>query len=117
MNYFCIYSHNDLPNNLYVIAKNWLDGFNFTDLTGNETWNKAGNPYLSTTDLTRLDVGKVGGQFWAAYADCIETDPITRTLEQIDVIKRLIRNYPEQMELVTEHDGETHKIVAALRYT
>lgn len=46
-------------------------------------------------------------KFWVAYVDC-ETnykDAVERTLEQIDVIKRLVAKYSESMQLVTEADG------------
>lgn len=100
--------HNDLANNIFLIEQNLLNGFNFTDLSHNNKWLNSSNAYLSNTDLLRLKHGKVGGQFWAANADCNSTNPVGRTLEQIDVIKRLINNYSDQMTLVTESDGIWH---------
>lgn len=52
------------------------------------------------TDLPRLRKGGVGAQFWSAYV-LAESDPKTavrETLEQIDLIHRLIRTYPEDFE-------------------
>lgn len=46
-------------------------------------------------------------KFWVAYVGC-ETnhkDAVERTLEQIDVIKRLVAKYNDSMQLVTEADG------------
>lgn len=116
------YRHNDLPYNLYRIEGNRLENFDFdSDLRQNPKWQVSS----SHTDLPRLREGKVGGQvsrlrgfpilifmktflkFWVAYVGC-ETnykDAVERTLEQIDVIKRLVAKYNESMELVTEADG------------
>lgn len=95
--------HNDLPYNLYSLEQNKLDNFNFdSDLTQNQKWNISS----SFTDLPRLRKGKLGGQFWVAYVGCSRNykDAVERTLEQIDVIKRLIRKYPNDMKYVTNAD-------------
>jgi len=96
--------HNDLPYNLYRIEGNRLENFNFSsDLRQNPKWQVSS----SHTDLPRLKEGKVGGQFWVAYVGC-ETnhkDAVERTLEQIDVIKRLVDKYSDDMQLVTTADG------------
>lgn len=50
---------------------------------------------------------EINVKFWVAYVGC-ETnhkDAVERTLEQIDVIKRLVAKYNESMQLVTEADG------------
>jgi len=95
--------HNDLPYNLYRIEGNMLENFDFdSDLRQNPKWQVSS----SHTDLPRLREGKVGGQFWVAYVGC-ETnhkDAVERTLEQIDVIKRLVAKYNESMQLVTDAD-------------
>ena len=53
------------------------------------------------TDLPRLRAGGVGGQFWSVY---VPSDPpghhaVTETLEQIDLVHRLVDRYPEQLGL------------------
>lgn len=96
--------HNDLPWNLYNREKNIVDNFDFdSDLTQNANWNFSG----SFTDLPRLRKGKLGGQFWVAYVSCGNNykDAVERTMEQIDVIKRLITRYPNDMKYVTTADG------------
>lgn len=96
--------HNDLPWNLYNVEKNIVDNFDFdSDLTQNPSWNFSG----SFTDLPRLRKGKLGGQFWVAYVSCGNNykDAVERTMEQIDVIKRLINRYPNDMKYVTTADG------------
>ena len=95
--------HNDLPYNLYNQEKNILDNFDFdSDLRENPNWNFNG----SFTDLPRLRKGKLSGQFWVAYAECEGNykDAVERTLEQIDVIKRLVKKYPNDMMYVTDAD-------------
>lgn len=95
--------HNDLPWNLYNREKNLLENFDFTsDLRLNPRWADSS----SHTDLLRLREGKLGGQFWVAYASCDNNhkDAVERTLEQIDVIKRLVDRYPNDMMYVTEAD-------------
>src|SRR5690348_4536989 len=47
------------------------------------------------TDIERLRKGNVGAQFWSAYVDADSKHPIKETLEQIDVIHRLVRAYPD----------------------
>src|SRR5262249_53461898 len=53
------------------------------------------------TDIPRLRQGGVGAQFWSAFVPA-ETrkkgTAVRETLEQIDVIHRMIRAYPETLE-------------------
>ena len=53
------------------------------------------------TDLPRLRAGGVGGQFWSVYvrADFAGDHAVSATLEQIDVVRRLIDRYPEELRL------------------
>lgn len=48
-------------------------------------------------------------QFWSAYAPCSSQhlDAVQLTLEQIDLIRRLVNLYPQHMALVTTADGTT----------
>jgi membrane dipeptidase len=97
-------SHNDLPMNLYLWEKNRLQEFNFnSDLRENRKWKDVKRSF---TDIPRLRQGKVGGQFWVAYVHCIHSgkDAIARALEQIDVMKRVIKANPNDMMYVTEAD-------------
>ncbi|CAK9810915.1 Dipeptidase 1 [Anthophora quadrimaculata] len=96
--------HNDLAYNLYELLNNNLDEFNFTkNLTDDKLW---GTKVCDScyTDLPRLRKGKLGAQFWAAYVDCSSQykDAVQLTLRQIDVIKRLVAKYPDDLEFVTE---------------
>jgi membrane dipeptidase len=54
------------------------------------------------TDIPRLRAGGVGAQFWSVYVPA-ETEKdhtaVAKTLEQIDVVRRMIRQYPNDFEL------------------
>ena len=53
------------------------------------------------TDIPRLRAGRVGGQFWSVYVpvDMRGADAVRATLEQIDVVHRMVRKYPDVFEL------------------
>ena len=55
------------------------------------------------TDIARLRQGGVGGQFWSVYIPATIQGPaaIRATLEQIDVVHRMMRKYPDTFELAT----------------
>ena len=52
------------------------------------------------TDMARLHSGRVGGQFWSVYIDGAITgdEAIRRTIEQIDIVDRMIAAYPKDLE-------------------
>ena len=53
------------------------------------------------TDIPRLRAGGVGGQFWSVYVPVTlqGQTAVTATLEQIDIVHRMIRKYPDAFEL------------------
>ncbi|MBI3049105.1 MAG: membrane dipeptidase [Acidobacteria bacterium] len=55
------------------------------------------------TDIPRLRQGGVGGQFWSVYvpATLQGAAAVRATLEQIDVVYRMVRKYPDTFELAT----------------
>jgi membrane dipeptidase len=59
------------------------------------------------TDIPRLRQGGVGAQFWAAYVP-VETrkkgTAVRDTLEQVDVILRMVRTYPDTFEMAYSAD-------------
>jgi len=96
-------SHNDLPWNLYNRESNQLGNFELdSNLQLNDNWQISS----SHTDLPRLRLGKLSGQFWVAYVSCANNykDAVERTIEQIDVIKRLVNKHPNDLMYVTEAD-------------
>jgi membrane dipeptidase len=82
--------HNDLPSELLKVGG---DPAKF-DLTRRQD--------VFMTDIPRLRAGRVGAQFWSAYIsnDSIPTGASMReALRQIDMVHRLVRQYPRQLEL------------------
>jgi membrane dipeptidase len=58
------------------------------------------------TDIPRLRAGGVGAQFWSVYTP-VEMQgqaAVTATLEQIDIVHRMMRRYPETFELALTAD-------------
>ena len=53
------------------------------------------------TDLPRLALGGVGGQFWSVYvpAELAGETAVVATLEQIDLVRQLAARYPDRLEL------------------
>ena len=83
--------HNDLPWALREKKDNSFEAF---DVSKNQ-------PKLHT-DIPRLKKGGVGAQFWSAYVpvDTMKRGAaVTTTLEQIDLIHRLVKRYPDDFEL------------------
>lgn len=86
--------------------RNKLQAFNLKDM---KKYNLVKTENVTHTDLIRLQEGKLGGQFWAVYADCETTgkDATRVHLEQIDVMKRIIKKYSDVFEFVTTADGRS----------
>src|SRR3954462_2153916 len=65
------------------------------------------------TDIARLKEGGVGGQFWSVYTP-VELQgqaAVTATLEQIDIVHRMVRKYPQALEpaLTSDDIERIHK--------
>jgi membrane dipeptidase len=56
------------------------------------------------TDIERLRKGGVGAQFWAAYVDAESKHAVKETLEQIDVIHRFVKAYPDTFAMANTAD-------------
>jgi membrane dipeptidase len=59
------------------------------------------------TDIPRLRQGNVGAQFWAAYvpAELVKNrTALKATLEQIDLIHRMVKKYPDVFEMASTAD-------------
>jgi membrane dipeptidase len=90
--------HNDIAEQL---AENYKR--NIANLAnGTEQW--PGHPLM--TDMARLHQGRVGGQFWSVYIDGAITGDaaIRETIEQIDIVRRMIDAYPRDLELARTAD-------------
>ena len=68
------------------------------------------------TDIPRLRQGGVGGQFWSVFvpATLQGGSAVTATLEQIDVVHRMVRKYPDTFELA-ETAADVERIFKAGR--
>jgi membrane dipeptidase len=101
--------HNDVPEQLRNRRKDVLAGFDFNDTThelGEDKWSDKPSTKADPkqTDLPRLRAGKVGAQFWSVYvpAELSEPQAVQATLEQIDVMKRLIARHPADLQFCTD---------------
>jgi membrane dipeptidase len=63
------------------------------------------------TDIARLRAGGVGGQFWSVYVpvELAGQSAVTATLEEIDTLHRLVRQYPDTFELAL-NAGDVERI-------
>ena len=68
------------------------------------------------TDLGRLRRGGVGAQFWSVYvpSSLPEPEAVVATLEQIDLVHRLVQRYADRLALATTAD-EVQRAVGAGR--
>jgi membrane dipeptidase len=87
--------HNDLA---WELRARFDEGVAAADFAG-------GLPGLHT-DLPRLRAGRVAAQFWSVWvpSSLPEPDAVVATLEQIDLVRRLVAATPA-LELVTTADG------------
>ncbi|MGX7926618.1 dipeptidase [Tsuneonella sp. HG094] len=104
--------HNDVPEQLRDRYANMIAGLDFADTTGTADPAKSLGPMH--TDLARLAKGKVGAQFWSVYvsANLTEQQAVQATLEQIDVMKRILARHPDRMQFVTTADGAARAMKA-----
>lgn len=93
--------HNDVPEQLRDRRKDVIGDFDFRDTTN--TADPAKGDGAMQTDLARLRKGRVGAQFWSVFVSATLPEPqaVQATLEQIDVMKRLIARYPQDMVFCT----------------
>lgn len=88
--------HNDLP---WEVRKQGKSSFETIDIS------KA-QPEMHT-DIPRLREGGLKAQFWSVYvpADTSETgDSLIQTFEQIDIVDRMVKRYPDVFEMASTAD-------------
>ncbi|WP_338061764.1 dipeptidase [Sphingomonas segetis] len=90
--------HNDLPEQL---RENY--GLSVEGLASGAD-RRPDHPLM--TDMARLREGRVGGQFWSVYipSEVTGDTAIRATLEQIDIVRRLVKAYPKDLELARTAD-------------
>jgi membrane dipeptidase len=86
--------HNDLA---WVIREQFASNLDLVELAAPVAATQTG----TQTDLPRLRRGGVGAQFWSVYVPgtMAGEGAIAATLEQIDLVHRIIRRYPGDLEL------------------
>jgi len=82
--------HNDLP---WALREARSAGSDLPDI--------AEPVEFTHTDLPRLAEGGVGGQFWSVFvpAELQGDAAVAATLEQVDLVRRLVARYPDRLEL------------------
>ncbi|CAG7734619.1 unnamed protein product [Allacma fusca] len=91
---------NLFASNIRELVFNDLSKFNFsTNLNETYPWSESSR---TQTDLPKLRDGRVGAVFWSALVGCQSQhkDAVSETLEQVDIIQRLIHLYKEDLRLV-----------------
>jgi membrane dipeptidase len=88
--------HNDLPWELRTRGDSSFRNFDI-----------ARSQPLLHTDIPRLKAGGVGAQFWSVFVPSSTTkdsSAVRKTLEQIDIVQRMVRQYPNDLMLATSVD-------------
>lgn len=89
--------HNDMP---WQFRTNLRNAIRNIDLTKNMRDNDTDEYYIPNhTDFARASIGGLTAQFWVAYVRCDSNykDAVRHTMEQIDVIHRMMEMYPEDL--------------------
>jgi membrane dipeptidase len=88
--------HNDLPWEIRQGYDNWRRPLDLDADTSKL-------PHPLQTDLPRMKKGHVGAQFWSVWIPGSLTGPaaIQTTLEEIDIVHRMVARYPSRLELAS----------------
>jgi membrane dipeptidase len=91
--------HNDLPWELRDRTKGALASIDLRSDTAKLPVPEGGAPLM--TDIPRLRAGHVGGQFWSVWVptELKGNDAVQATLEQIDLVKRMVAAYPADFQM------------------
>ena len=89
--------HNDVPMQIRNRYSNLLEDFDFHDTTDPAPGSFGGGPMQ--TDITRMREGRLGAQFWSVYisADMEGPAAVQAGLEQVDITRRMIEAYPDDL--------------------
>ena len=92
-------AHNDLPWELRDRTKGALASIDLRSDTTKLPVPEGGAPLM--TDIPRLRAGHVGGQFWSVWVptELKGNDAVQATLEQIDLVKRMVAAYPADFQM------------------
>jgi membrane dipeptidase len=94
--------HNDLPWQLRRRA----EAAGLAGSAASDDIDRDLSPDGFHTDLARLRAGGVGAQFWSVFVPCDVPghEAVTATLEQIDLVHRIVARHPADMALATTAD-------------
>lgn len=96
--------HNDLP---WEIRTRFGGDFSKVDLTKDTSHLPIhGGDTGLMTDIPRMRAGGMGGQFWSVWIPASMTGPIAikTTLEQIDLVHRMVAAYSNDFEMASTAD-------------
>src|SRR3954454_24662434 len=90
--------HNDIAEQLRENHEMKVEGL----ASGTDQWRS--HPLM--TDMARLHQGRVGAQFWSVYipSEITGDAAIRDTIEQIDIVKRMVKAYPNDLALAGTAD-------------
>lgn len=99
--------HNDLPWEIRAHQDGKVEALDLAHDTSRL-------PYPLQTDIPRLRAGHVGAQFWSVWipADTPGPRAVEMTLEQIDIVRRMVAAHPADFALATTAD-DIRRIEAA----
>jgi len=100
--------HNDLP---WEIRDRYNSDFSKVDLS-KDTFHLPlpanATPDIGSlmTDIPRIKAGHLGGQFWSVWIPVTVTGPaaVQMTIEQIDLVKRMAQQYPDNFAMAYTAD-------------
>ena len=82
--------HNDTPHQIADLFARDFSKFDLTALPA--------DAFAKThTDIKNARTGYLGGQYWSVYVDAAlpKHEAVTRTIQQIDVVRQMMARYPE----------------------
>jgi membrane dipeptidase len=82
--------HNDTPHQIAAMFDRDFSKFDLTALPADMLAK-------THTDIKNARAGYLGGQYWSVYVDAAlpKHEAVTRTIQQIDVVRQMMARYPE----------------------
>jgi len=97
--------HNDLPWEIRIRFASKLEGLDLKSDTSKVPSPEEDGVGLMT-DIPRMRAGRMGAQFWSVWIPSSIVGPaaVLTTLEQMDLVKRLVERYPADLEMAYTAD-------------
>ena len=82
--------HNDTPHQIAALFDRDFSKFDLASLSADVLAK-------THTDIKTARAGYLGGQYWSVYVDAAlpKHEAVTRTIQQIDVVRQMMARYPE----------------------